>query len=191
MICWQILLTLTISSELKLFLDFDELIYILLRYPKVENIADSLAFIVCSSGSTSAPKAVSKSHKQLTLHFTDRYFSVTHEQNICFNFSTIYWITGVIFLLVGSLYGSKRIITTQNYTIEQFNKIAKKFKVSSIFASPAAFAEYVAATAISENDKILDSVLTFLSGGSHVSKHIIDSAQKYCPNAKLVVGFGE
>lgn len=160
------------------------------EYPKLTNVSDSIAFIICSSGSTASPKAIPKSHKQLICHFTNRFISKHSDQDVNFIYSTIYWITGVAFLLIGSMYGSKRVITTKTYTPEHYLGVVKKFGVTSSFIPPSGIAEFIAITTHSEAEKVLNSVRLMLLGGAHVSNYLRQSVKKYFPNAKLVVGYG-
>jgi 4-coumarate--CoA ligase len=90
---------------------------------------------------------------------------------------------------MGTLYSKIRVITTSTYTPEVFLNIVKKFNVKSLFLPPACLAEFIASD-INQNDKIMESVESFLCGGSHVSNLIYDSAQILFPNAHITIGYG-
>lgn len=160
-------------------------------YPDLFNVADSAAFIICSSGTTGSPKAVCKSHRQFFCYHTEQNFIPSDEQLVSFNFSTLYWITGIYSLIAGSLEGAKRVITSKPPTPNNIMDIVKKFKVKTILMPPSMLSAFIASSSLTEDEKIMDSLKVVSLGGAHVSQSLRNSAQKYLPNAKLVVIYGK
>lgn len=159
-------------------------------YPELINIADSIAFIMCSSGSTGPPKAICKSHSELIHNHTNRYSSSTDLQDVLFNFSSLYWITGVYFLIMGALYGMKRVITTKNFTPQVLSEIVEQYKISILFLPPSMLDASLGDASAIKSGRHLESVRVFITGGAHVSNSLKKAAQEQFPDAKLVVVYG-
>lgn len=107
-------------------------------------------------------------------------------QDILFNFSTIYWATGIIFQIVGTLYGCKRIITSQSFDSELMIYILNKYKVTTTFILPSLLSSLIQCDKI----KPLPSVKVLMCGGSVVSKELCVSVSSYLPNGKVATVYG-
>lgn len=83
--------------------------------------------IVCSSGTTGLSKGVCVSHAALlngVLTSVDM-----GSADICFSMSSIYWISGIVMMLLGSLFHATRIITTERFDPKIFLSIIQKYQV--------------------------------------------------------------
>lgn len=89
--------------------------------------ADKTAAIVCSSGTTGAPKGVCVTHASLL----DRCLSYVpldmSDVGVCY--SSLYWLTGLATLIACTLAGSARVITTKTFSPEIFFDQVQKYKV--------------------------------------------------------------
>lgn len=72
-----------------------------------------VAMIVCSSGTTGLPKGVCLLHAALA--YIVQYWSMMHSDDVILNFIPLFWISGVLALFIGTLNGTKRIITTESF----------------------------------------------------------------------------
>lgn len=51
-------------------------------------------------------------------------------------FSSLYWISGLIVLLTGTLFGGTRIITTQVFSPELYLRLIEQYNVTFSFNAP-------------------------------------------------------
>lgn len=107
-------------------------------------------------------------------------------QEVFFNFSTLYWATGVIFLVIGTLYGGKRVITNRSFDVDHLIESINRFKVTTSLLPPYALASLIK----HENVKALPSVKMFMTAGSIVSKQICEAVKPLLPNGEIVPLYG-
>lgn len=145
---------------------------------------DQLAVILCSSGSTGLSKGVTVSHQKLIY----AQFIQPSSEDICFTFSTLYWLTGILTLCQGTLYGATRVITNKTFTPELFFEIIEKYKISTILTPPSQMALMLKSPAIKTTD--LSSISKYYCGGSAVPFPNLTSIQKYFRNTTIKVIYG-
>lgn len=109
-------------------------------------------------------------------------------EHVIFNFSTIYWATGWLFLIGGTLSGAKRVITTNLYSPKLLVDIVNEHRVTGIFCPPSYIVELVNTQPALDR---MPSMRHLISGGSPVSKNLIDSAQHFVPNGRVFAVYGE
>lgn len=63
-------------------------------------------------------------------------FYIVNSTDIFFYTSALYWVTGVITLLIGTLAGAKRIVTTETLSPETMLRIIENHKVTVVYCSP-------------------------------------------------------
>jgi 4-coumarate--CoA ligase len=141
---------------------------------------------MCSSGTTGSPKGVCKSHRQVITQIYSIWDLSSTKQLVIFNFSTLYWISGVFFLIIGSLYGQKRVITQEVFSPKKFVDIVNRHKVSVFMSAPSAMAQFHQ----SADAKSLDFLEYLFMGGAIVSKALCEAIQPFLPNGVVKTGYG-
>lgn len=168
-----------LSWDIKIILQF------LCRSPKLENGGDQLAIILCSSGTTGPVKGVGLSHRALIDATCLRSFS----PHVILSFSTLYWGSGLVTLLLCALTGGTRVMTNQPFTPELFLEIIEKHKVSFIIAGPSALAMTLYSDKISTAN--LSSIKMISVGGSAISDQIMKDFRKHLEKtAMLSISYG-
>lgn len=103
-------------------------------------------------------------------------------------FSSLYWISGLIVLFTGTLFGATRIITTQVFSPELQLRIIEQYKATFAFNAPYQVG------LILNHPKLATADLTSLKhqfiGGSKVPYHIKADLSRYLPNGCVHVVFG-
>lgn len=99
--------------------------------------------ILCTSGTTGLSKGVYKTHSQCLLQFNRPWDYYTDKQEVFLNFSTSHWATEIMFLVVGSLHGGKRVITTEAFDAYLTVEICKRYQVTTFLTGPYAILKLV------------------------------------------------
>uniref|UniRef100_A0A182IV29 AMP-dependent synthetase/ligase domain-containing protein n=1 Tax=Anopheles atroparvus TaxID=41427 RepID=A0A182IV29_ANOAO len=148
--------------------------------------SQTLAAIVCSSGTTGAHKGVSQSHANLMQFSAIQPF---HPKPIVFfNFSAIYWVSGLSSLLYAFTTGGIRLFTRNGFNEEQFFEAIEKYNVNNIFTPPA----YANAVLCDPRLQKIDfsSINLWILGGSFVPEDLRDKIDALLPNGRSVNAFG-
>ncbi|XP_063701008.1 probable 4-coumarate--CoA ligase 1 [Culicoides brevitarsis] len=154
---------------------------------RIDDTTKHTAVIICSSGTTGLSKGVCLSHAQVVSQ-TLRFWKVYEEDKI-FAFSSLYWITGVTVLLMGTVEGAIRINTTKPFTPQNFFEIVQRNKVSVLFLPPSLAAMALESTEIDKAD--LSSIVRCYVGGSFVLEDLCVSFEKYlAKGAKVMSVYG-
>ncbi|KAG5670850.1 hypothetical protein PVAND_001084 [Polypedilum vanderplanki] len=150
-------------------------------YPEVNS--DSITLILSSSGSTGSPKGILKSHKNMIIECHPISNYNPDGVNVLFQYSPIFWYSGLYFLIKGVLYKYKRIITTQSFSREDFLKIMHKYQVTHVFLPPYAIANLIQL----QNLEPFLNVKCWMVGGSAVSKFLCEKFQPFIPNGVICI----
>lgn len=116
------------------------------------------------------------------------HFDVNQSDDVLLCFSSLYWLSGLIILLRGALYGATRIITTETYTPELQLRLIEQYKITCTFNSPHQMVLMTKSERISKTD--LSSIKIAIVGGSKVPYHVKTEISKYLPNGNANVGYG-
>lgn len=103
-------------------------------------------------------------------------------------FSTLYWLTGLICLIDGSISNSTRVISKNGYIPEEFVDIVNKHKVTALFSPPSQMA--ITLNFLKSKSWHLQSIKVYLCGGSTVPYSLVEKLKVYMPNATFVTGYG-
>lgn len=99
-----------------------------------------------------------------------------------------YWISGLICLLTGTLFGATRIITTEVFSPELQLRIIEQYKVTVAFNAPYQIGLILCHPNLSATN--LTSLRHQYIGGSKVPFHVKADLNRYLPNGKVNVVFG-
>lgn len=103
-------------------------------------------------------------------------------------YSTLYWLSGLLCLLAGTICGATRVISARGYSPSDFFDVVKKYQVNALFTPPSLMAMTLLSPEIENCD--LSSITLYLCGGSAVPYSLYSKFRKYIPNAKFIVGYG-
>lgn len=137
---------------------------LILYRPALIDGANAIAAILCSSGTTGLPKGVSLSHTGLL--GTQADFPLIQSQDVLLCFSQLYWITGIITLILGTLFGAMRIITVEKFTPEISFRVIPKYKITFVLNAAYQLVSMLKHDAIGKTD--LTSVKTYCVAGSRL-----------------------
>ncbi|KAH8369329.1 hypothetical protein KR009_008387, partial [Drosophila setifemur] len=139
---------------------------------ELEQRNDQTLAILCSSGTTGTPKAVTITNSRQIL--TASHFLTT--EDVQFTQSSLDWITGLKTTITSGVFSTKRIITDTVFDPATFMHLVKEYKVTWIIQAPAHMAMMVNSPAFKTSD--LSSLRSYQFGGSRASvetQHLIRS----------------
>lgn len=96
-------------------------------------------------------------------------WSIT-SSDITFNFSSLFWVSGLANLLIATVKGACRVITTKPYSSDMLFDVIQKNKLTQICLPNACIPDVVTNKRIDEVD--LASLRTVIIGGSSVYDHV-------------------
>lgn len=97
----------------------------------IDDLSSTVSMIVFSSGSTGFPKAVALSYEMILRTLNGSFTPIKNGCYLCY--SSLYWISGTLFLLQTSIKGNTRVIHL-NFDPEETCKVIEKFQVLNIFS---------------------------------------------------------
>uniref|UniRef100_A0A1I8Q2J7 AMP-dependent synthetase/ligase domain-containing protein n=1 Tax=Stomoxys calcitrans TaxID=35570 RepID=A0A1I8Q2J7_STOCA len=151
--------------------------------PLLENGANQVAVIVCTSGTTGFPKEVCISHAALLQLFESADF--LNRRFLCF--SSLFWLTGIATLIQGTIGRATRIISEKPFKPEDFFQIVKQHKVDIFMGPPSQMALALSSNAISDSD--FSSLEYFLIGGGSISYALTEKFKAYAPQTIFYGGY--
>lgn len=103
-------------------------------------------------------------------------------------FSSLYWLTGLVFLIAGTVNGVKRIITTQPFSPELQFRLIEQYRVTYIMNSPYQLTMSLKCDRIATTD--LSSMKHYFTGGSKIPLAVPVQINRYLPNGHVHIVFG-
>uniref|UniRef100_A0A8D8JBA1 Probable 4-coumarate--CoA ligase 3 n=1 Tax=Culex pipiens TaxID=7175 RepID=A0A8D8JBA1_CULPI len=142
--------------------------------------------VLCSSGITDLPKAVTLSHAQLV----SMYGSLVgvFKFSLLFNFSPLYWISGLHSLGLSLIHGIPRVITRKPFSEDTFFDLFEKYPIDYFFTPPSHAHLLLQHPRFKTAD--FSRVRTWLVGGSPVPDTLRDTLETKLPNGKTVMILG-
>lgn len=108
---------------------------------------------------------------------------LTNNDGVMLYFSSLYWISGIVITISGTLDGAIRIITTEPFSPELELHLIEKYKVTFMLNGPYQLASILRSDRISKSD--LSSLKFLQTGGSKVPLHIKNGIQKLLVNGNV------
>ncbi|KAL1398752.1 hypothetical protein pipiens_008715 [Culex pipiens pipiens] len=156
------------------------------RPPYLGDSDKTVALIVCSSGTTSFPKAICLTHAQLIAPYP-RVSNLLGETAL--SFSSLYWISAVQMLMTVLFNGGTRITTTKPFSPEYACELIDKYRVMHVFTPPSMLADmlhYCEARQLR-----LPSLRIVGCGGSPLPETLRTRANALlAPQGRVFVGYG-
>lgn len=158
----------------------------LFRPSNFGELQETIAMILCTSGTTGLPKGVRVSHA-MALAGLRNLWPIQPGQ-VSFNTSSLYWLTCFVSISLSIISRSPRIITVQPITPNLILDILEKYEVTYMFTMYAYIIPLM---------KCLDSRKCDLSklelvgcAGGLLSQHTRELFKNHLPNVKLLVAYG-
>lgn len=103
-------------------------------------------------------------------------------------FSSIYWLTGVIALILGTLNGATRLITKEQFSPALQLRLIKEYKVTYMMNATHQIVLILKSDLIRDAD--LSSLRQQYVGGSKLPFTVAAELNKYIPNTRIQVTYG-
>ncbi|XP_058987071.1 uncharacterized protein LOC101897070 [Musca domestica] len=145
--------------------------------------ADQTVCIMCSSGTTGLPKAVTISAHKLMFENP-----VLTSEDIIYTSTALDWMSGLMITLFNIYMCCTRVITRQPFTPEHFIELVKKYKITNVTISP------VQAVALREcplfTTENVSTIKLLNCGGGYISKQTLAQIQNTLPRSMICFGYG-
>ncbi|XP_044314866.1 4-coumarate--CoA ligase 1-like [Drosophila rhopaloa] len=130
---------------------------------KLEQGNDQTLAILCSSGTTGVPKAVTVTNSRQILNSSN---SLT-TNDVQYTHSTLDWITGLLTTVTSGVFSTKRIIADNVFDPAFFMRLVEEHQITWIIQAPTHMAMMANCPAFGTSD--LSSLKYYLFGGSRAS----------------------
>lgn len=114
--------------------------------------------------------------------------SCLYGNGIAFNATTLYWNTGLFTLLLGTIGGTTRIITAEDFSVEMQLRIIEKYKATIVEDLSYNMLLMLKSDQLAKAD--LSSVKHYFAGGYKVPLSIAQEFNSYLPNGSVNTGYG-
>ncbi|XP_073814042.1 uncharacterized protein isoform X2 [Musca autumnalis] len=156
------------------------------RFYQPENLilgADQTVAILCSSGTTGLPKAVTLSAHKLVI--TNPFSNV---DTVFYTSSGLDWASGLAALLQNCYMGLTRIISRKPFNAVEFVEMTKKYKISAAILAPVHLVELLDCPIFTKENMSTFKMLT--CGGGYVSKQVVEKLLAVLPQLLIIIGYG-
>lgn len=111
-----------------------------------------------------------------------------YADGVVLSFSSIYWLTGLILIVMGTAGGSTRIITSKHFTPELQFHIIEKYKVT-VINNLSYYLILMAKSGLLPKVN-LSSVKTLISTGFKIPFAVLNEVNKHLPNGSVSNAYG-
>ncbi|XP_034660961.1 4-coumarate--CoA ligase-like 7 [Drosophila subobscura] len=143
---------------------------------------DQTVAILCTSGTTGLPKAVTITNAACLFDF-----GFVTGQDVLLSFSTIDWSAGMFQMLFSACHGSTRIITDRAYTPEYLLQLVEKYKVTLLTLVPQQVASLIKAPTLSKQRLATIRFISIGGGNCYVANVL--KMQEYLLNGQISYGY--
>ncbi|KAH8335389.1 hypothetical protein KR074_000754 [Drosophila pseudoananassae] len=151
---------------------------------ELEQGNDQTLAILCSSGTTGIPKAVTISNSRQILAANHNLTT----SDIQYSHNTLDWITGLLTTITSGVYSTTRIIADNAFDPVFAMKLIKDYKVTWIIQPPSAMAMMVNTPEFETCD--LSSLRCYMYGGSRASVEVQNSIRSRLSQDCLQFAYG-
>ncbi|KAM8705398.1 hypothetical protein ACLKA7_009803 [Drosophila subpalustris] len=133
---------------------------------RLEGGIDQTLAILCSSGTTGTPKAV-------TITNSRKIFSTSNQltvDDVQYTHSTLDWVTGLMTTITSGVYSTTRIIADNQFDPVRFLRVIEQYKVTWLLHAPSHMAMIVNCKEFEQAN--LHSIRYFLFGGGRCSLEV-------------------
>ncbi|XP_068147490.1 uncharacterized protein [Drosophila tropicalis] len=144
---------------------------------------DQTAAILCSSGTSGLPKAVTLSNSHVA-----NTACLSISTDVLYTSATLDWMTGFGTVIMSLFNGMTRIVSDETFNAAHSIELIKKYKITTIVMAPwQAYELFTSPQATTENLQTLRIV--FIIGG-WISLALLQKAQKILPNCAIMFSYG-
>lgn len=154
--------------------------------PTVVDAENDITFIAFSSGTTGPSKHICLTHAQLLYNIMNGPRVMADDVLFCT--SVLSWISGVYYLIKGTVSGAQRIITTNPIASEYFLKLINDFRPTVLLCTSFIINSTVKSPLAEQLN--LSSVKRIYCGGNKIAINTIHQALKCFPNSTVHQGYG-
>jgi acyl-coenzyme A synthetase/AMP-(fatty) acid ligase len=115
-------------------------------------------------------------------------FSETNNDDVGFNFSPLYWISGVLMFSVSLGTGMKKIITNKLFNPEFTLHMIQKHKITMYLAPPAHIRSVIRLA--KQRSANIKSVRMIVTGAAVASDYLLNSIKSLIPKARIINSYG-
>lgn len=172
------------------------------RPVEVDGVNDT-AFIMSTSGSTGSSKGKVYHRTFFLVYVNENQFSFSgvclshasliygfhtinirmHANGIVFNPSSIYWVSGIITLLLGTVSGATRVITTEEASPEMQLRLIRDYKLTIVEIESTYLIKLLKNGLMTKTDLL--SIKHMIIGGCKIPYSIQEEFRAYLPNGNL------
>lgn len=113
----------------------------------------------------------------------DDIFIQMHKNGVIYNPATLSWYPGILSLIVGTVCGSTRIITDEEFSIELQLRLISQYKVTFIDNLPVDLIDMLKSGLLPESD--LSSLRNVIVGGYKIPLSFLEEFNSYLPNGNV------
>lgn len=138
---------------------------------------------------TTTSAGVCLSHAALLA--TQANFELIHSDDVLLCFSQLYWITGVVILICGTLFGATRIITTEKFSCELAFRLIPQYSITYVLNAVYQMVSMLKHEAVAQAN--LRSLKNYCVGGAKVPFGLLGEFNKHFPDGEshIIIGMTE
>ncbi|XP_017060756.1 luciferin 4-monooxygenase-like [Drosophila ficusphila] len=151
---------------------------------RLEQGNDQTLAILCSSGTTGIPKAVTITNSRQML--VENYHLTTAD--VQYSHNTLDWISGVVTIITSGVFSTTRIIADNRFDPAFALRVIEEHKVTWIIQAPSAMALMINSPVFETSD--LSSIRCYKFGGSRASMKVMQSIRSQLSSDCLHLSYG-
>ncbi|XP_062544517.1 uncharacterized protein LOC134211555 [Armigeres subalbatus] len=152
----------------------------------IDDPANKLAVVLCSSGTTGKSKGVCLSHGLCVANMSRIFTCYESDRVLCL--SSLYWISGIGTLMTATAAGATRVITTEPFSAGMMIDLIEQYRVNVIFFPPSHALAILNEPTVGMVD--FSSLRMVLCGGGPVSADLKRSFEMYLSKGRFHVVYG-